>query len=198
MNKKLIGLTGGIGSGKSYVSSKLQAKGIPVYDCDAEAKRLMIERMDVVETLVSRFGRDVYEWADERPVSVNRAVFAARLFSDSEALEWVNSVVHPVVTADLLNWHAQQNVPLVFVESAILLESHLDDVVDAIVIVDAPRELRIARVMRRNHCTEEQVTERMARQQSDETLREHADFVILNDGSADLDEQIAACLAALS
>lgn len=198
MKKKLIGLTGGIGSGKSYVSSKLQARGIPVYDCDAEAKRLMIERMEVVDTLVSRFGRDVYEWANERPVSVNRAVFAARLFSDSEALEWVNSVVHPVVTADLLNWYAQQNVPLVFVESAILLESHLDDVVDAIVVVDAPRELRIARVMRRNHCTEEQVTERMARQQSDETLREHADFIIRNVGSDDLDEQITACLAALS
>ena len=180
-----IGITGGIGSGKSYVCRLLQQRGIPVYSCDDEAKRLMQESPIIREQLCQLIGCNAYIGQE-----LNKPVIAQFLFADSNHTTQVNHVVHPVVRQDFANWVQQQNVPIVAQESAILFEAGFQDTVDITILVYAPHSLRLQRAMKRDHATSEQIEARMAQQMDEEEKRQRADYCILNDGTSDLNLQI--------
>ena len=162
----LIGITGGIGSGKSVVSRILRTMGYHVYDTDARAKQLMEESEAVRRQLVAAFGEQSF--VDGK---LNREYLSARVFSSEEERRRMNAIVHPAVRKDLEQWVASRREEISFVESALLLGSELQEVVDAIWLVTAPIEVRIARVMERNQCTREEVLQRINSQASDAEMR---------------------------
>lgn len=189
-----IGLTGGIGCGKSYVARLLEKRGIPVYDSDSEAKRLSDSSVDIRNRLIALTGiGNLY--ADGM---LNRKLLAEYLFESKENARAVENIIHPVVKADFINWAANQKASISAIESAILFESGFTDVVDYIVVVDAPMELRIDRCVNRDSTTKERVLERIAAQMSQEEKCALADFVIFNDNVSDLDKQIDALLEFLT
>lgn len=183
-----IGITGGIGSGKSFFSSRLKEYGIPVFDSDSEAKKLMLVSPFIVSSLKSLLGDNVY--IDGK---LNKSLIADYIFSSPTNAHKINSIVHPCVKKEFLSWvneHFNSGDRIVAIESAILLESGFDDIVDKVVTVHAPLELRIYRVMKRDHTSREKVLERINSQMSDDERNQRADFVIENDGLTPLDEQI--------
>lgn len=187
-----LGITGGIGSGKSYVARLLAQRGLPVYDTDTEAKRLMLSDADIRAGLIGLLGERVY--VDEK---LNKPLLADYLFASDEHASRINSIVHPSVKRDFLRWAASRaEHEVVALESAILYESGFDDVVDYVVAVYAPLEVRIRRAMERDCATEEQVKSRISSQMNEELKRDRADFVIVNDGRA-LSPQLDALLNAL-
>lgn len=187
-----LGITGGIGSGKSYVARLLAQRGLPVYDTDTEAKRLMLSDADIQAGLIGLLGERVY--VDEK---LNKPLLADYLFASDEHASRINSIVHPSVKRDFLRWAASRaEHEVVALESAILYESGFDDVVDYVVAVYAPLEVRIRRAMERDCATEEQVKSRISSQMNEELKRDRADFVIVNDGRA-LSPQLDALLKAL-
>ena len=172
----VLGITGGIGSGKSYISSLLREKmNVSVYDCDAEAKRLICEDYTVRQKLSELVGVNIYEDG-----KLQKQMLADFLFASQENAQMMNSVVHPAVKKDFLQWVRQQHGEVVAMESAILYESGFDGTVDKVLFVSAPLELRIQRVMHRDGCTRQQVEARINMQQS-EAQRGKADYVIEND-----------------
>ena len=181
-----IGLTGGIGCGKSYVARLLEKRGIPVYDSDSEAKRLSDSSVDIRNRLIALTGMENL-YADGM---LNRKLLAEYLFESKENARAVENIIHPVVKSDFINWAANQTASISAIESAILFESGFTDVVDYIVVVDAPMELRIDRCVNRDSTTKERVLERMAAQMSQEEKCALADFVIFNDNVSDLEQQI--------
>lgn len=185
-----IGLTGGIGCGKSYVARLLEKRGIPVYDSDSEAKRLSDSSVDIRNRLIALTGMENL-YADGM---LNRKLLAEYLFESKKNARAVENIIHPVVKADFINWAANQTASISAIESAILFESGFTDVVDYIVVVDAPMELRIDRCVNRDSTTKERVLERIAAQMSQEEKCALADFVIFNDNVSDLDKQIDALL----
>lgn len=171
-----IAITGNIGSGKSYVCELFKSLGIPVFDSDYEAK-LLYNRPEVREKMVERFGENIY-----RPDgSLDRGLMASKVFSDSCALGYVESVLYPVLNDWFDEWAARQDVPYVLYESALIFEKHLESMFDAVIVVAASEQVRIARVMRRDCCTEEQVRTRMAFQLPQAEKVAHADFVIVHE-----------------
>ena len=171
-----IGITGGIGSGKSYVCHILaQQLGVPCYDCDREAKRLMHASPELRQQLQALVGAEVYD--ADGPLDI----MSRYLFADAAHAARVNAIVHPAVKADFLAWAAQQTTD-VLMESAILVEAGFRDVVDYLVVVDAPLELRIERAMQRDGASRQQVEARIRQQLPAEELRKQADFIVLNDG----------------
>jgi dephospho-CoA kinase len=173
----VLGITGGIGSGKSYVSSLLRVNlNVPVYDCDTEAKRLMNEDKGIQQQLMKLVGAHVY--TDGK---LQKKVLADYLFADQQHAQGVNAIVHPAVRADFGKWIKRQNTDVVAIESAILYESGFDTLVDKVLFVDAPMELRIQRVMQRDGSSRQQVEARIGMQRSEEQ-RKKADFVIENEG----------------
>ena len=183
-----IGITGGIGSGKSFFSSRLKEYGIPVFDSDSEAKKLMLVSPFIVSSLKSLLGDNVY--IDGK---LNKSLIADYIFSSPTNAHKINSIVHPCVKKEFLSWvneHFNSGDRIVAIESAILFESGFDDIVDKVVTVYAPLELRISRVMKRDHTSREKVLERINSQMSDDERNQRADFVIENDGLTPLDEQI--------
>ncbi len=181
-----IGITGGIGSGKSYVCHIINGMGFPVYDCDSEAKRLMVANRHIIESLTALIGNEAY-LADG---NLNKNAVAQYLFRSQENADRINSIVHPVVKDDFLSWASSQQADLVFMESAILFESGFNNAVDYTLAVCAPMETRIQRAMQRDNATRKQIEARMKRQMTDEEIRTLADYLIENDGKADLNEQI--------
>ena len=186
-----IGITGGIGSGKSYVAHLLYTLyNIPVYDCDREARRLMVESDDIRSRLTALIGADAYTPDGQ----LNKPVIASYLFASAEHASQVNAIVHPAVKADFARWADEQqqsgSSQYVAVESAILIEAGFADAVDCVVVVDAPTELRLQRAMQRDHATPEQVRERMSQQISDDERRRYATHIIINDGR-DLESQLS-------
>ena len=185
-----IGITGGIGSGKTYVCQLLQQRGIPVYHCDDEAKRLMTESPLIRQRLTRFLGADAYT-----PSGLNKPLIARYLFADQRHAERINRIVHPVVRQDFLLWtEQQQDAPLVVQECALLFESGFQDTVDVTVEVYAPLHLRLQRAVQRDQATPEQIQARMAQQMDEEEKRQRADFCVLNDGTADLDAQLTQLL----
>lgn len=179
-------ITGGIGSGKSYVSSLLEERGIPIYNADLESKRLTVQDEGIRKELVALLGEDIYQGA-----TLNKPLLASYLFANSDNAVKVNSIIHPRVKDDFRRWvESQKDVPLVGLESAILYESGFDDVVDQVVMVYAPETIRLQRAMKRDNATEEQVRARMSAQMDDEEKRSKADFVLMNDGIMPLDVQL--------
>ncbi len=183
-----IGITGGIGSGKSYVSRWLEGRGILVYDADREAKRLMLSNEEIRCGLVAILGRTVYDGD-----ALNKSLLASYVFSNADCAARVNALVHPWVKADFIDW-AGRHQGLVALESAILYEAGFEDAVDAVVMIHAPVTLRLRRVMVRDGCSEEQVRARMAMQADEEGKCRRADFVVENDGIQSLFPQLEKML----
>mgnify|MGYP001041287251 FL=1 len=183
-----IGITGGIGSGKSYVSRLLtEHYGIPVYNTDSEAKRLMLSDEGIRRRLTALLGKEVYK----SDGTLNKPLLANYLFADSCHAGQINAIVHPQVKADFLKWaDLQTGCEVVALESAILFESGFDNIVDKVVMVYAPVELRIRRVMLRDSTTEEKIRQRIVAQMDDKAKQERSDFIIFNDGSRPLNLQL--------
>lgn len=183
-----IGITGGIGSGKSYVSRLLtEHYGIPVYNTDSEAKRLMLSDEGIRRRLTALLGKEVYK----SDGTLNKPLLANYLFADSCHAGQINAIVHPQVKADFLKWADRQTgCEVVALESAILFESGFDNIVDKVVMVYAPVELRIRRVMLRDGTTEEKIRQRIVAQMDDKAKQDRSDFIIFNDGSRPLNLQL--------
>lgn len=180
-----IGITGGIGSGKSYVCLKIAQRGIPVYYTDDKAKQLMIQNSDVIHALKQLIGEDAY--IDGQ---LNRSRVATYMFDNAANTAKVNAIVHPAVKRDFTQWANSQQSELVVQECAILFESGFEATVDITVEVYAPKELRIKRACQRDNATTEQIISRMNQQMDEERKRQLADYCIINDGTADIDLQI--------
>lgn len=179
-----LGITGGIGSGKSYVSQSLSSQfGIPVYDCDREAKRLTATDSGIREALQKLVGRGVYT----EDGALDKTVLAQYLFASADHATLVNAIIHPVVRMDFRSWCQQQQSEVVAMESAILYESGFDSEVDKVLLVDAPLETRIQRAMLRDGSSREQVVSRIALQDGS-LAREKAEFLLQNDGRPINDE----------
>lgn len=188
-----IGITGGIGSGKSYVSAILSSQfGIPVYNCDAEAKRLNNESTEIREALIQLVGPQVYA----PDGTLQKAILAAYLFASAEHASQVNAIVHPVVARDFQQWADSQSgtMPIVAMESAILLESGFDRLVDIVINVSAPHELCLSRAMQRDGATRQAIEQRMAQQLSDDERSQRAHHTLLNDGESNIEKQIQEIL----
>ena len=180
-----VGITGGIGSGKSSVCKMLALRGVPIYDSDSRAKQLMVTDAELVRLVSQRFGADVYVDG-----MLNRQVLAARVFTDKVALAELNSMVHPAVMRDFERWAAEQQTAYVVMESTIIFEAGLDDKLDAVVAVMAPCSLRLERAMQRDGATREQIEERMRTQLSDDELARRAKYAIVNISLDELDEEV--------
>ncbi len=181
-----VGITGGIGSGKSTVSRLFAQHGIAVYDSDSEAKRLMADDADLRSSVIARFGTDTYPDGQ-----LDRARLAACVFSDARALAELNALVHPVVLRDFEAWAERQEGPYVILESAILFEAGLQGSVDRSIAVLAPVELRIQRACRRDGCDEARIRERIAAQMTDDDLCRLADYTMVNILETDLEPSVA-------
>lgn len=189
-----VGITGGIGSGKSVVSRLLGLMGVPVYISDTETKRLMVTDGQIRDGLVDLLGPSVYAGG-----CLNKTLLASYLFGDKEHAKAVNAIVHPRVRDDFRRWvQGHASYPLVGIESAILLEAGFRTEVDYVVMVYAPREVRVRRSVERDASTRSQVEQRINYQMDDEEKRRQADFVILNDGEAPLIPQVLKLIASLS
>ena len=187
-----IGITGGIGSGKSVVSRLLRIMGYSVYDTDSEAKRLMESSLEVVQKLSECFGRDIYHNG-----RLNRGLLSSRVFGKSDKIVLLNSIVHPVVRFDFYRWSESLNEEICLVDSAILYESRFDELVDEVWTVTAPEELRISRVRQRSGLTEEEIKKRMAAQLSEEEKQRRAAHIIWHDGNVSVIHRVLSLLKSL-
>ena len=177
-----LAITGSIGSGKSVVSRMMNVLGVPVYDCDVNAKRLMTDDGFIVSELKRMFGDECYE--DDG--TLNRQYIASRIFTDKENIKRVNSLVHPVVKRDFEEWAAKQESSVVAVETAILYESGMIEAVDKVLVVWADRETAINRTMQRSGMNRIQVENRMNNQMSVDDLLLMSDYSLYNDGDEPL------------
>ncbi len=174
-----VGLTGGIGSGKSFVAALFAELGVPVYLADYEAKLLVEVDAEIVAAYKSFFGNDVYT-----PLGLNRKLVASIVFGDQELLKRVNAVVHPVVARHFQEWAKRHSeYPYVVHEAAILFESRSNELMDKVITVSAPESVRIARVIERDGVSEEAVRSRMNNQMKEDERLAKSDFVIVNDES---------------
>lgn len=190
-----IGITGGIGSGKSIVSKLFELSGIPIYYADIEAKRITENSPEVRIQLTKLFGNDLYSGNSN---TLNRQRFASILFNDAKALKQAENIIHPKVREDFKQWVEQQNVPIAGIEAAILFEAEFDREVDQIITVTAPSDIRIARVMSRDNAAKEKVLERISNQLPDEEKIKRSDFVIVNDDKTPVIPQVLDVINRLS
>lgn len=181
-----IGITGGIGSGKTTVCGIFRALSIPVYDADREAKKLMNAHEGLVRAVKEAFGEAAYTPAGE----LDRQYLAARVFNDEAALARLNAIVHPVVIQAANDWADAQDAPYTVKEAALLFQSGSYVHNDFNIVVAAPDELRIRRVMQRDGLSEEQVRARMDKQLPQDEQINQADYVVWNDGSHPLIPQV--------
>ena len=189
-----IGITGGIGSGKSIVSRLLEVMGVPVYIADTESKRLTNSSPFIRKELCNLLGDKLFENGE-----LNKPVLASYLFGHPDHARQINDIIHPRVKEDFRNWaEAHAAFPIVGIESAILIESGSDSEVDLIVMVYAPFELRIERAVRRDNSSRELIVKRCQCQMSDEEKRLQAGFVIINDDETPLIPQVLELISLLS
>lgn len=170
-----VGITGGIGSGKSTVCGLLSAYGVAVYDSDARAKALMEQSAALRESLCATFGKECY-----KEYGLNRQYLASKVFGDEQSLMKLNSIVHPAVRADFRSWAEQQSGEYVVLESAILFEAAFETEVDTTLAVLAPVEERVRRAMGRDGADREAILNRIQHQMSDEELHARADRCLVN------------------
>lgn len=188
-----IGITGGIGSGKSVVSRLLEVMGVPVYISDVETKKLMLTDGEIRRKLVDLLGDEVYAGG-----VLNKPMLASYLFASEQYAREVNAIVHPQVKKDFRRWvQKHEKFPLVGIESAILIEAGFTAEVDKVLMVYAPREVRIARAIERDSSSRKLIEQRIRSQMDDEVKRRQADFVIVNDGEKALIPQVRELLASL-
>lgn len=171
-----IGLTGGIGSGKSTVARIFSVLGVPVFEADAVGRELLSNDSAVKDAVVQRFGSAIL-----KDGAIDRKALAAIVFKDSSALADLNAIIHPVVRAAYVAWSGSQNAPYALFEAAILDRSGSRSLLDGIIVVSAPETLRIQRVIERDGVPEADVRARMEHQSSEEALLKIADHVLTND-----------------
>lgn len=174
-----IGITGGIGSGKSYICQQLKERGFQVYDCDAAAKRLIHTSPEIKRKLTDLVGTDAY--IDGK---LNKAAIAQFLLRSEANAKAIDNIVHPAVFQDF------EESGMRWMESAIMYESGIYRLVDKVIVVTAPQEVRIQRVMQRDHISRNEVLQWMQRQWAQEEIVKRADYEIINDGIADINTQI--------
>jgi dephospho-CoA kinase len=172
---KIIGLTGGIGSGKTTVAKMFSTLGVPVYFADIEAKKIMHNSIEVKNKLIAEFGVDVYLNG-----VLNKEYLAKIIFNNKDRLSSVNNIVHPAVESDFKLWAAKQEVPFMIQENALIFENKKQNSFDGIITVIAPIQDRIQRVMDRDELTREQILARMSTQLEDGFKAENSTFVIRN------------------
>ena len=173
---KIIGLTGGIGSGKSTVANVFATMGIPVFNADAVAKELMQNDASLHQTLIELFGAAVFTSG-----KLDRSYLANIVFNDPNQLELLNSAVHPITIQAAKDWAAKQNAPYVIKEAALIFESGSAEGLAGVIGVYAPLSLRIHRVMQRDNCTKQEVEARMKHQINETIKMKLCDWVITND-----------------
>lgn len=172
-----VGITGGIGSGKSFVCKVFASLGIPVYYADERAKELMLTDEKLKQAIIAEFGENSY-----KDGKLNRQFLAQHVFKDKGKLETLNSIVHPRVNEDYEKWVKEQgSAPYTVKEAAILIETGSYKNLDVIILVRAPRDLRINRVLERDQADREAIEKRMEKQWSDDEKVKFADFIIDND-----------------
>lgn len=186
----IVGLTGGIGSGKSTVAHIFNKLGYPVYDSDSRAKALYSESQELKEAMIFAFGKEVYIQNQ-----INRPYLAKLVFQDEEKLSILNKIVHPFVKKDFLSWVKNQNSSLIIREAAILIESGAHKDCDKIITVEAPRDVRIKRVVQRDASSIKEVESRISKQLSDEERRRLSDYIIHNDGTTSIIYQVQEIVA---
>lgn len=194
MHKPLIvGITGGIGSGKSTLSRMLRAEGYSVYDTDLEARRLQNEHSVMRRKLKDLFGKEIYD--DQ---GLNRPALGKIVFGKPELLAKLSAVVHPFVKDDFENWVTNRYPKkILFIESAILYESNFDKLVDKVILITASEDIRIERVVKRDGISHEHVKARMSHQIPEEKKLQLADFVIHSDDNEPLEPKMKKILAQL-
>ncbi len=189
-----LGVTGGIGSGKSVVCDVLRLHDIPVYDADLEAKNLNDTSPVIRKKLTESFGQDLY-----RNNRLDREKLAHLIFNNEENLRTANSIIHPELAKHFMEWAEQRkHHPVVALDAAVLFEAGFQSVLDKTIIVLAPLEVRIERAVKRGNLTKEQITARANSQMSDKEKAELADFIIQNDGQHSLLEQVDKILQVVS
>ncbi|MCF8714607.1 dephospho-CoA kinase [Joostella atrarenae] len=171
----IVGLTGGIGSGKSTVASLFKKLDVPVFIADVEAKSLMETNNDVRKRIIDLFGENAYD--HNLP---NRKYIADIVFADPEKLKKLNAIIHPAVGAHFKDWYENQEAAYVIKEVAILFETGGDKQCDLVITVTAPKEVRLQRVLKRDNTTREEVEARMNNQWKEEDKVKKSDFVIEN------------------
>lgn len=181
-----VGITGGIGSGKSYVARIFKTMGIPFYDADQEAKLLMSDDLEIRNGLLAAFGPEVYQ----QDGALDRKWLALQVFEDREKLHVLNAIVHPVVIKHGRAWAERQTAPYSLKEAALLVESGSYKELDCLILVSAPEEVRIDRVMKRDDVSREEVIKRIDKQMPEAEKEKHAQFIIINDGVKPLLPQV--------
>ena len=171
-----IGLTGGIGSGKSTAAQIFEVLGIPVYYADAEARRLMNEDTELRSFILKMFGQQAYT-----NNTLNRKYISSIVFSDPSKLEQLNAIVHPATKKDSESWMNRQTAPYAIHEAALIFEANVSDRLDYVIGVSSPSELRIKRAMERDHISRQEVLQRMNKQLGEEIKMSKCDFVLVND-----------------
>lgn len=190
---KVIGLTGGIGSGKTTVANMFSKLGVPVYIADIEAKNLTNSSDVIRRELIQLLGEETYSKG-----TLNRKYVADKIFNDKALLETVNSIIHPKVAAHFKNWISNQTSAYVLQEAAILFENDSYHKFDKIILVTAPKDLRIARVVARDNASKSEIEQRMNNQWSDERKEKLADFIIENIDLESTQKQVDALHLSLS
>jgi len=181
----IVGLTGGIGAGKTYVANEFQKLNIPVYNSDIRAKELMISDKFIKENLIKKFGEDVFV-----NKSLNKKLIADKIFNNTDLKTWIDNLVHPFVRKDFLQWVSNQKTFMVIKEAAILIESSAYKDCDKIIVVTAPLDIKISRVIKRDGATEQDVMQRIKNQMQDDERLKYADYVIENYGLASVTKQV--------
>ncbi|WP_317042932.1 dephospho-CoA kinase [Arcticibacter eurypsychrophilus] len=171
-----IGITGGIGTGKTTVCRIFELLGVPVYYADARAKLVMHTDKELIASVKAVFGDEVYSSG-----VLNRSMLGALVFNDANLLNKLNALVHPAVFRDFKQWSEDQNCKYVLKEAAILFESGSDQDCDYTLLVKSPLSLRISRIMQRDTMSRDDIMKRMDKQMSEEEKEKRADFCVLND-----------------
>ena len=185
-NSLRVGITGGIGAGKSIVCKVFQILGIPIYDADSRAKWLMNHSESLKDQIKDLFGEEAYEGGE-----LNRSMLAKSAFSNPELLKQLNQLVHPEVARDYASWQKSQRTPYSLKEAALLFESGSYKDLDLIITVTAPKSLRISRVLQRDaHRSEKDIEDIINKQWSEEDKVSRSQFVIVNDGSQGVIDQV--------
>ncbi len=188
----VIGLTGGIGSGKSTIAKIFANIGVPVFDADSAAKNLMNANPVIKEKLIAQFGPEVYKKNEANVDILDRTLLSKIVFNDAYQLEMLNAIVHPITIQAALDWAGLQNTPYVIKEAALFFESGSIAGVHKIIGVTAPKSLKIHRVMKRDNCSKEEVEKRMSNQIDDTLKMKLCDWVIVNDDQHLLIPQVVA------
>jgi len=183
---KIVGITGGIGSGKSTVAKMFASYGIPVYTADDEAKKLMNTSKVIKRQLTKLLGQTCYKNGE-----INRAYISSKIFNNQLLLQKINAIVHPRVAAHFKRWIKKQNAPYIIKEAAIIFENNLQAQYDVIIVVLANKETRINRVLKRDSSTVDKIKSVIKNQMSDEEKIKLSNYVIYNQDLDDTTQQVS-------